>query len=358
MKKAIALTCAFITALVLTVTLIPVSSFANTEDAVSPAAEPVSSVEGTSGMDPADRGKPSEPAGSSDSTDVPDSTDVSAPAEPAEPAEQSFDQLRPEVKAKVRGAGIEVSWEPIDGAKRYRVYRAYSVSAKTSAYTLLEKTTSTSFVDQKVKSGKKAYYYVRAYDGSRYTKYSEAAVGRIIRVYVETGHGIDSRGKWDPGCRWGKYQEAKLMIPIAKATTKYLRANGIYVYTDAYSGNNRNLIKTIKFIRKHSVSVFLNIHCDYKNASSGTIALYRTKEQKKLATALNKGVHSEVKIRDKGLKKRMDLKSLNPKYVKVSSCLYETGCISKNNKTLREEADAYGKGFAKGICNYLGVEFR
>ena len=126
---------------------------------------------------------------------------------------------------------------------------------------------------------------------------------------------------------------------------------------DAYDGNNRNLNYTLNFLDKHSVSVFLNLHCDAAFEDPGTLPLYRTKEQKKLAKALDKGVHEYVDIKSRKMEKRTDLDTLKSSKVHCPACLYEAGNIKKDNKTLRNETTAYGKGFAKGICDYLGMEF-
>lgn len=147
------------------------------------------------------------------------------------------------------------------------------------------------------------------------------------------------------------------MIPVCKAAAKYLRAKGVYVYTDADSGNNRNLKWTLKQVKKNDVSVLLNVHCDYRYAPSGTMPLYRYSDQKKLARCLNNGVHEYVKIRDRGLTKRTDLDTLNKSKGDCVACLFETGSISKDNKLLRTKYNAYGKGLAKGVCDYLGIEW-
>lgn len=181
--------------------------------------------------------------------------------------------------------------------------------------------------------------------------------GIIYRVHIETGHGTDIKNIWDPGCLWNGYQEARLMIPICKAAAKYLRAKGVYVYTDADSGNNRNLKWTLRQVKKNDVSVLLNVHCDYRYAPSGTMPLYRYSDQKKLARCLNNGVHEYVKIRDRGLTKRTDLDTLNKSKGDCVACLFETGSISRDNKLLRTKYNAYGKGLAKGVCDYLGIEW-
>lgn len=260
------------------------------------------------------------------------------------------------VKPAVSGAYTKVSWKKAPSAKYYRVWR--STSKNGTAILLAKKVKKLYFVDKKGVSGRAYYYHVRAYNSGSHTKTMTGEKFRTVtRVYVETGHGRGTDGVWDSGCTWKTYQEAKLMIPIAKATAKYLKKNGIYVYTDAYNGNNRNLNYTLDFLNSHSVSVFLNIHCDAAKEDAGTLPLYRTSEQKKLAKALNKGVHEYVNIDDRKPERRTDLRTLNSSKVHCPACLFETGNIKKDNKTLRTKANAYGKGFAKGICDYLGLPF-
>lgn len=177
------------------------------------------------------------------------------------------------------------------------------------------------------------------------------------KVYIETGHGIDENGKWDTGCTWGDDEEAKLMIPIAKATAKYLEKSGIRVFTDAFDNNNSNLNEALNFLDKNDVNVFVNIHCDYEFADSGTMPLYHNNEQKRLAELINKGVHRYVDINDRGIVWRDDLETLCNEKVHCTSCLFETGCISKDNELLKTKYKEYGKGIASGICEYLGTDF-
>ena len=262
----------------------------------------------------------------------------------------------PQISVAVKGDGLAVRWKPVDGADSYAVYRSYR---KTTGWRLLKNgVTGRAYRDRTVGSGKKAYYKVRALkaDGSR-SRLSKPASGIIYRVYVETGHGTRASGAWSPGCAWGGYQEAKLMIPICKSVTKYLRAKGVYVYTDAYDGNNRNLDYSIPFVKKHDVSVFLNVHCDYQYAPGGTLPLYRYNDQRQLAVCLNKGVHKYVKIRDRGLSKRTDLETLNNTPGYCVACLFEVGSIKNDNRLLLTKYNALGKGLARGICDYLGIDW-
>lgn len=277
----------------------------------------------------------------------------------------------PRISVAVEGDGLTVSWTApgaagvagatgdagaAKDASSYQVYRSYKSG---SGFKLLQKgIKGLSYRDREVASGKRAYYKVRAVmsDGTA-VYYPEIASGIIYRVYIETGHGRDIKGVWDPGCTLSKYQEARLMIPICKAAAKYLRQKGVYVYTDAFDGNNRNLKWTLKKLKKKDYSVLLNVHCDSRNAPKGTMPLYRYSKQKKLARCLNKGVHQYVKIKDRGLKKRKDLDTLNKTKKYCTACLFETGSIKRDNKILRKKYDAYGKGLAKGVCDYLGIDW-
>ena len=262
-----------------------------------------------------------------------------------------------EVKAKTSGPNTRITWKKVPGADYYKVWRATAPDGAKEKLNR-KKVTGRSFTDKTAQSGRAYYYYVRGFnDSSRTAMSASPEFTTVTRVYVETGHGIGTDGAWDPGCSWNGYQEAKLMIPIAKATCDHLKENGIYVYTDAYDDNNRNLNYTLDFLDSHSVSAFLNIHCDAAFEDAGTLPLFRTKAQKKLARALNRGVHEFVSIDDRGLEKRKALPPLNSSKVHCPACLFETGNIKKDNKLLRNKTDEYGKGFAKGLCDYLGLPF-
>ena len=182
-------------------------------------------------------------------------------------------------------------------------------------------------------------------------------------VYIETGHGIDMNGDWDTGCTWSDgttdYQEARIMIPVVQSMVKYLRKSGVEVVTDADDGKNASsLFAALDYMEVHQMDAFVNVHCDYDEADPGTMPLYRTDEQKELGLALSKGVHEYIDIADRGPQYREDLDTLNSEKPKCPACLFECGNISDDNKILTEQYDEYGKGLAKGLCDYLGVDFR
>ena len=69
------------------------------------------------------------------------------------------DLARPDVTVKTSSGNAKLSWAKISGATKYEVYRATS---KNGTYKLIKSTTSASYTDKSVKSGKTYYYKVKA----------------------------------------------------------------------------------------------------------------------------------------------------------------------------------------------------
>lgn len=176
------------------------------------------------------------------------------------------------------------------------------------------------------------------------------------KIAVQCGHGTSTDGSWDSGCVYGKYTEAGLMLKITKVAVKYLRASGITVISDADSGNNKNMIKDVQWANQEGVSLYVSIHCDYSKAPKGVMPLYVSSSGKKLATALNKAIKSDMGMKSRGVQKRTDLWELNG--TDMTACILETGAIKADLATLRDQSDKYGKAIAKGICSYMGVTFK
>ena len=138
-----------------------------------------------------------------------------------------------------------------------------------------------------------------------------------------------------------------------QAFVKNARKAGIYVYTDADNGNNMNRDKCIAAANKHDLSAYVSIHCDWEKADPGTLPLYLSKEDMKLAEALNRSVLRNIDIVTRGLERRTDLLELSR--TKAVSCTFETGCISKDYVILQTQYKEYGKALAEGLCDYLGI---
>lgn len=178
-------------------------------------------------------------------------------------------------------------------------------------------------------------------------------------VALFVGHGVSIDGSWDCGCAYwdGKktYKEADLMMPIVKWAVRYLRLNGLKVFTDAFTGNNINMIKQVEKANKLGAKLSIAVHCDYDKAPSGVQALYVSGNGLKLGNAITKAVKKELGIPVKPAAERGDLYELTA--TNMPAVILETGSIKADIEVLRDKPKAYGKAIAKGICDYLGVKF-
>ena len=85
---------------------------------------------------------------------------------------------RPNVTAKntVSSGLVKLSWEKINGAERYYVYRATS---KDGEYERIKSTTTTSYTDTSAKAGKTYYYKVKAIHSNSAANSAYSAVDKI-----------------------------------------------------------------------------------------------------------------------------------------------------------------------------------
>lgn len=77
---------------------------------------------------------------------------------------------------------LTVSWDAVEGASGYQVYRATSKNGK---YTKVATTTNTSFVNTKLTVGKGYYYRVRAY--KKYSKVGYSAFSSVVGAVPKVG---------------------------------------------------------------------------------------------------------------------------------------------------------------------------
>lgn len=175
------------------------------------------------------------------------------------------------------------------------------------------------------------------------------------KVALMCGHGTMTNGVWDCGCTYAGNTEAALMLPITKAAVKYLRQSGVTVISDADTNNNKNMVVDVKWANKEKVDIYVSVHCDWYKAPTGVYPLYVSSRGKAIANALNNAIKSGMGMKSRGVCKRTDLWELNG--TTMPACILETGSIKADVKKLKD-ADKYGKCIAKGLCTYLGVQFR
>ena len=165
-----------------------------------------------------------------------------------------------------------------------------------------------------------------------------------------TGHGKSTDGSWDPGCVYGNYTEAALMLDIVKVAAKKLRAKGIKVLTDADKNNNRNMVSCARWANNKRARLYISVHCDYKGASKGVYPLFVSAAGAKMGKHIGKRVAKKMGMVYKGRAKRVDLYELNA--TNMPAIILETGAIKADLKYLKN-ADKYGTALATAILSYL-----
>lgn len=169
------------------------------------------------------------------------------------------------------------------------------------------------------------------------------------------GHGKSLDGSWDCGCTYGKYNEAALMYDIVRIAVKWLRKSGVKVITDADDANNRNMKSSINWSNNRGARMYMSVHCDYRDSSSGVNPLIKTSADYKMGNSIGKYIAKYMKMKMKGPTKRTDLYELNASKANANVIL-ETGSIKADLQKLRDYK-RYGKILAKAICKYIGVPF-
>ena len=121
-----------------------------------------------------------------------------------------------------------------------------------------------------------------------------------------------------------------------------------------------SLARRADIANRNGADLFVSIHCN-AGGGTGTETYYCTgsNDGKVFATYIQEGILDEVGLRNRGVKnaRYAVLRNTN-----MTAALVETGFIDSANdaKYLGSEKyqQAFAEGIAKGICNYVGIEYR
>lgn len=167
------------------------------------------------------------------------------------------------------------------------------------------------------------------------------------------GHGVSTDGSWDPGCTYGNYTEAELVLPITKDVNTALRRCGFKVVTDA-DGNKLNMLKQVEKSNKENVDVHISFHLDWSGAPKGTLPICASEEGRKLAKSINDVVVEETGMTTRNVKKTDEYYETNA--TNMPAVIFECGAIKADLKRIKKHK-VYGEAIAEGICNYFDVEY-
>lgn len=175
------------------------------------------------------------------------------------------------------------------------------------------------------------------------------------KITIFCGHGVSSDGTFDTGCVYKGYTEAALMEKITISAVYYLKQCDLEVITDVPK-NRINMYAQIAKANAVNSDLFVSIHCDYYKAKSGTYPMYRSEEGRKAASLMNKYVMFYSSIPTRGLAYSTGFHELEDTV--MPAVIFECGSIKYDLKRFQREYDFIGFGIARGICEYLGVEFK
>lgn len=119
-------------------------------------------------------------------------------------------QVKKVTMKAVSCTSVKISWKKVKGAKGYRIYRAASKNGK---YKKIKTTKGTSYTNTKLSSGKRYYYKVRAYSGSKTGKYSAA------KSAVTKSH------SWKRVAATGHYNTKYVQVPFSQAKAPWSQDN-------------------------------------------------------------------------------------------------------------------------------------
>ena len=150
------------------------------------------------------------------------------------------------------GTGITVKWDKVQGAAQYRVYRKTSASG---SWTLLAKTTATSYTDKNVSIGKSYIYTLKAENGSNISAYNKTGWTAKYTLTTPSVTAV-TPGSSSIKIQWGAVKGVQGYIVYRKTegatswtrlgtttgtayTDKNVKAGTVYTYTiKAYKGSS------------------------------------------------------------------------------------------------------------------------
>ena len=171
----------------------------------------------------------------------------------------------PVTTAKITSTGFKVSWNKVDGASTYRIYRAQYTNGKWTAWTKIsdQKASVSSFADKDVKAGGIYKYTVRALaSGSVASAYE----GTASLVYLTAPKVTIANAKTGVKVTWTAvagakeyvvYRSEKSGTSWSKWATLKTTASDVKAYTDTTAASGKTYRYTVKAINGTSQGTFV-----------------------------------------------------------------------------------------------------
>ncbi len=183
-------------------------------------------------------------------------------------------------------------------------------------------------------------------------------------IVIDPGHNYNTV---DTGAVGNGLREQDITFLIADKLKPMLERNGFEVIMTRNSLRSNvstesvsaSLSKRAEIANKNGADLFVSIHCN-AGGGTGTETYYCTGsgEGKVFAGFIQNGVLEEVGLRNRGVKsaKYAVLTKTN-----MTAALVETAFIDTENDAMylgdEEHQEEFARGIAKGICDFVGIDF-
>lgn len=184
-------------------------------------------------------------------------------------------------------------------------------------------------------------------------------------IVIDPGH---NNSGVDTGATGNGLREQDITFYIAEKLKPLLERNGFQVIMTRNSVKENvstesvsaSLARRADIANRNGADLFVSIHCN-AGGGTGTETYYCTgsSDGKVFATFIQEGMLDAVGLRNRGVKnaRYAVLRNTN-----MTAALLETGFIDSANDAKylgsEEYQQAFAEGIAKGICNYVGIEYQ
>lgn len=175
------------------------------------------------------------------------------------------------------------------------------------------------------------------------------------KVFIDPGHGGNDSG----AVGINNLLEKDITLSVAKKVYDFLKKQGLEIKLSRTDDKTLSLKDRTSAANSWKADCFISIHCNAFNGNASGVETYSyTTSTNDLAA----NIHEEV-LKTKCYTKNRGTKTANfyvIKYTNMRACLIELAFIDniEDSKILLQKQDELAEAIAKGICKYLGVEYK
>lgn len=175
------------------------------------------------------------------------------------------------------------------------------------------------------------------------------------KVFIDAGHGGNDSG----AIGVNNLYEKTINLSVAQKVVKLLKDQGLEVKISRDNDKTMSLQERTNMANNWNADCFVSIHCNAYNGSAYGIETYGYNSS---TTDLAKYIHEEV-LKTEAYTLNRGVKTARfyvLRNTNMRAALIELAFIDneKDAKILLEKQNLLSEGIAKGICKYLGIEYK